>query len=61
MGQGGTARSQKRKGNEAVLAAEWDEQFLEVSNRPLEQDLQWPLLPALVVPSLFSLQAVRWG
>ena len=37
MGQGGTARSQKRKGNEAVLAAEWDEQFLEVSNRPLEQ------------------------
>ena len=42
-----------------MLAAEWDEQFLEVSNRPLEQDLWWPLLPALVVPSLFSLQAVR--
>lgn len=45
-----------------MLAADWDEQFLEVSSMLLEQGLGRPLLPALVVPRLCSsLQVVRWG
>lgn len=45
-----------------MLAADWDEQFLEVSSTLVEQDLGWPLLPALAIPRLFfSLQAVRWA